>query len=92
MQIAGFPLKAIIAAAAGGSFAIVLNMLALVLIGKINEKVQPDKRVSYFVWGSGIKKQFRQLYPDSKLLVVMRLCEAGLLLSFIFLIWALGVF
>jgi hypothetical protein len=87
----GIPLRAVIAALIGGSFAIILNQLALVMIGKINEKLEPDRRISYFHWGSGIKQQFRQLYPDSKLIVVVRVDELGLVLSFVGLLWALGI-
>lgn len=92
MEIIGIPLKAVIAGFVEGGLAVILNMFALVMIGRINEKLEPDRRVSYFHWGSGIKKQFRQLYPESKLLVVVRLCELGLVLGFVGLLWALGFF
>jgi hypothetical protein len=73
----GIPLRAVIAGLTLGGFAIILNMLALVMIGRINEKLEPDKRINYFHWGSGIKKQFRQLFTDSKLLVCGARVRAG---------------
>jgi hypothetical protein len=91
MQLAGIPLRALLAGLVLGSFAVILNMLALVMIGMINHKLAPDQRISYFHWGSGIKKQFRTLYPDSKLTIAVRLCEISLVSSFIVLLWTLGI-
>ena len=91
MQLMHIPLKTIVVGLVGGSFAVILNMLALVMIGMINQKVTPEQHVSYIHWGSGVKKQFRNLYPESNLLVLVRLCEVGLVLSFIALLWAIGI-
>jgi len=86
MQFEAFPPRQLTMGLVAGGFAITANMLALIMIGKINEKVEPDQRISYFFWGSGIKKRFRELYPGSWLLAALRGCELGLVLSFVVIV------
>jgi hypothetical protein len=83
----GLPGKMLVAGFLGAGFAVALNMLALVMIGKINEKVPEGERVGYFGWSSGIKKRYRLLYPDSKLIVAVRICEVLMIVCFIVVIW-----
>ncbi len=91
MQIMGLPAKAIIVALIGGGFAIMGNMLALIIIGEINQKVSEGQRISYFWWGTGIRKQHRWLYPDSKLVLLFDTCWISLVLCFPILLWSLGI-
>ena len=72
-----------------GTFAITVNMLYLVMIGKINEKVPKNKRISYFRWGSGVKKQFRELYPTSRLLLAVNIFQALFLPTFAVGAWVI---
>ncbi|MGA2482656.1 MAG: hypothetical protein ABSF92_06025 [Candidatus Acidiferrales bacterium] len=65
----------------------ILNMLALVMIGKINQKLPEDQRVGYFGWSSRIKKQYRALYPESRWLLAVRTCEILMFASFALLVW-----
>ena len=69
-----------------GSFAIALNTLYLVMIGKINQRVRENQRISFVLWGSGVKKQLRQLYPDRKLLIAIRIGEICFFLAFLVLV------
>jgi hypothetical protein len=62
-----FPAELIIIGAVLGSLAILLNMLALVIIGKINEKVPEHERMGYLWWGTGILKRYRAIYPNGRL-------------------------
>lgn len=89
MQMMGIPIQAIAIGLVAGGFAVTLNMLALIMIGKINQKLPLDERVSYFNWGSGIKKQYRGLYPESNLIIIVRVCEILLILCFVALFWSL---
>jgi len=82
-----FNVRAIIVALLGGSFAIFANMISLVMIGKINERVQESERVSYFWWGTEVRKKFKGLYPESKLTLLLDLCVALMVLCFSILLW-----
>jgi hypothetical protein len=73
--------------------AIVLtNMISLVMIGKINERLPEGKRMSY--WGMGInpRKKFKQLYPGNKLVWLHDLCLFLTVISMVGLIrfWVFG--
>ena len=81
MQIEGISSKAVISGLALWGFAIIMEILALIMIARINQKLEPDKRLGYFRWDRRIRDQFRQLYPDSKLHILVRLCDLGLFLS-----------
>jgi hypothetical protein len=68
------PASAIICGLAFGSFAIFANMISFMMIGKINERVPENERISYFWWGTEVRKRFKRLYPDSKLTLLLDLC------------------
>jgi len=51
-----FTVRDIVIALIGGSFAIFSNMLSFIIIGKINERVPESERISYFWWGTEIRK------------------------------------
>ncbi len=87
MQLMGIPARVLVVGLLGGGFAVIGNMLALVMIGKINQKVPESERVGYFGWSSGIKKRYRLLYPDSKLIFAVRICEVSMIVCFIVGIW-----
>jgi len=42
-------------------------MVSFIMIGKINERVPESERISYFWWGTEVRKRYKQLYPASKL-------------------------
>jgi hypothetical protein len=87
--IAGFTTKEILFIAIGASFAIFANMIALVIVGQINEKVSPDQKVSYLGWSSRIRKQHRQLYPESKLVLLFDICIILMFVCFFGFCWFL---
>ena len=82
-----FSLRVIVIALIGGSFAILANMLSFIMIGRINERVPKNERVSYFWWGTEVRRRYKQLYPDSKLALLLDLCGILMVLCFPFLIW-----
>jgi hypothetical protein len=85
-------LPVIIVACLGGSFAVLGNMLYFMMIGKINERVSENDRISYFWWGTEVRKKYKQLYPERKLVLLADLCVILMVLCFLFLIrfWVFG--
>jgi hypothetical protein len=86
------PLRVIVIALLGGSFAIFANMLSFIMIGKINERVPESERISYFWWGTKVRKRYKQLYTASKLALLADVCLVLMVLSFLLLIrfWVFG--
>ena len=86
------PLPAIVIALLGGSFAIFANMLSFIMIGKINERVPENERISYFWWGTEVRKRYKQLYPTGKLALLANLCLILMVLCSLLLIkfWVFG--
>jgi hypothetical protein len=58
----------------GGGFAVAANMLALMMIGQINQNLPEGKRLSYVWWGIGIRKMHRRLFPKSMLVLLFDIC------------------
>jgi hypothetical protein len=86
------PLRVIVIALLGGSFAIFANMLSFIMIGKINERGPENERISYFWWGTEVRKRYKQLYPASKLALLADVCLVLMVISFLLLIrfWVFG--
>ncbi len=86
------PLSVIIAGCLMGSFAVLGNMLYFMMIGKINERVPENERVSYFWWGAEVRKRYKQLYPSTKLVLLADICLILMVPCFIFLVrfWVFG--
>jgi hypothetical protein len=82
-----FTLRAIVIVLIGGTFAILANMVSFIMIGKINERVPENERISYFWWGTEVRKRYKQLYPGGKLTFLLDLCVTLMVLCFPFLIW-----
>jgi hypothetical protein len=72
----------IIAGCLMASAAVLANMISLMMIGKINERVPESERISYFCWG----KRFKLLYPGNRLVFLLDSCVVMIILCFIFLI------
>jgi len=68
------PLPVIIVGLLMGSFAVLANTLSFIMIGKINERVSENERISYFWWGTEVRKRYKQLYPESRLALLLDLC------------------
>jgi len=64
------------------NFGVAASILSIVMIGRVNEKLPEGQRVSYLRWGP-IRKLHRQLYPESKLVLVYDLCTVGIGVCFI---------
>jgi hypothetical protein len=74
------------------SAAVLANMISFIMIGKINVRSPESERISYFWWGTEVRKRFKQLYPGNKLVFLLDFCVAIMILSFMFLIrlWVFG--
>jgi hypothetical protein len=87
-----FNLREIVFMCLGGSFAILSNIIYFLMIGKINERVPPDQRVSYILWGSEVKRKYSRLYPESRLTLLLNVCVTLMLVCFPLMLWSMGVF
>jgi hypothetical protein len=76
----------ICAAYFAASAAIVANMISFVMIGKINERVPEGDRISYFWWGSEVRKRFKQLYPGNRLVLLLDSCLGVMITCFVLVI------
>jgi hypothetical protein len=92
MPLIGFSFWTLAVVALGGSCAILANMISFVMIGKINERVPENERISYFWWGTEVRKRYKQLYSESKLAFFLDLCVISILVCFVVLIrlWVFG--
>jgi hypothetical protein len=86
------PLNVIVIVLLGGFFAIAANMLSFVMIGKINERVPEAERISYFWWSTGVKKRYKELFPSSKIPLLVNVCVVTLLVLFALTVrlWVFG--
>lgn len=48
--------------------AILSNMISFIMIGKINVLRADNQRISCLWWGTGVRRQFKALYPGNKLI------------------------
>lgn len=81
--MSGLPIRGIASAIVGGGFAITDNMIALVIIGKINEIVPESERVSYLSWDSSIRRRYKKLYPERKLVLLFDLSVILMVIAFL---------
>jgi hypothetical protein len=81
-----FTVRAIVVALMFGSFAIFANMISIAMIGKINERVAEGERISYFWWGTEVRKRFKELYPESRLTILFNLCVILMVVCFLVLL------
>ncbi len=87
MQLtAQIPLPAIIAVCLMATAAVLVNVIYFVMIGKINTMLPARERISYFWWGTGARKRFKQLYPGNKIVLLLDSCVVLMILSFILVI------
>ena len=82
----------IIAVCLCASAAVLANMISFAMIGKVDERVPEGQRISYFWWGTEVRKRFKQLYPGNRLVFLLDSCVVMMALCFIFLIrfWVFG--
>jgi hypothetical protein len=93
MQSTNFiPLRVIVAALLGGTFAIAANILSFLMIGKINEIAPENEQISYLRWGTEVRKRYKEFFPASKLPLLVNICFVLMLVSFVFLVrfWVFG--
>jgi hypothetical protein len=85
-------LPVIVAACLGACSAVLANTVSVVMIGKINERLPGNERISYFRWGTEVRRRFKELYPRNRLVVVLDSCVGAMILSFVLLIrfWVFG--
>jgi hypothetical protein len=85
-RVITFPILDIIVVCLGASFAIFANMLSFIMIGKINERVPENERISYLWWGTEVRKKFKQIYPDNRLVLLLDSCVVLMVLLFVLLV------
>lgn len=76
----------------GATAAVLANMISFIMIGKINTLLPERERISYLWWDTEVRKRFKQLYPEDKLVFVLDSCLVMMILCFIFLVrfWVFG--
>ena len=79
-------LPVIFAVCLGATAAVLANMISFIMIGKINTLLPERERISYLWWGTGVRKQFKQLYPGNKLVFLLNSCLVMMIFCFIFLV------
>jgi hypothetical protein len=90
MQVFGISWQLAVLGLVGGSIAILLNMLTLVIIGKINETLPERERISYLNWTSTVYQQYRRIYPRGKLVLLIRIGELAMVVWFVVAVWLLA--
>ena len=61
------------------------NTVPVVMIGKINERVPDNERISCLRWGTEVRRRFKELSPRNRLVVVLDSCVLAMILSFVLL-------
>jgi hypothetical protein len=79
-------LPVLLAGCIGGSAAAFANMIYFMIIGKINERSPENERISYFWWGTEVRMKFKQMYPGSRLVLLLDSCVVIMILCFIVVI------
>ena len=87
-----FNIKAVIFMCLSGSGAILANMISFVMIGKINERVPPSERISYIIWGTEVRRKYKELYPESHLTLLLGFCIFLMVACFPLMLWSMGIF
>jgi hypothetical protein len=82
----------IVAVCVGTSAAVSANMVSLIMVGKINERLPDDQRTSYLLWGTEVRQRFKQLYPGNRLLMALDCCVLLMIVSLIVVVkfWVFG--
>ncbi|HEX2762043.1 MAG TPA: hypothetical protein VHM27_16085 [Rhizomicrobium sp.] len=62
--------------------AISANLISVNMIGKINDQSPQHKKISYVFWGGEVRSRFKQLFPESKLVLLLDACVVAVALSF----------
>jgi len=91
MQQLTFNLWEVVFMCLGGSFAILGNIIYFDMIGKINDRVPKGERVSYLLWGTEVRKKYKELYPTSRLSLLLNVCVAFMLVCFPLMLWSMGI-
>ena len=88
----GFSLRTLAVIGFGATFAIAANMVALAMVGKINEKLPENERMSYLGWDASVRRKYKILYPHGKLVYVFDMLVALVVACFPILLWTMGFF
>jgi hypothetical protein len=74
----GMSWQLIVALVMVASIGFVVNMLGLMMIVKVNEALPERERISCWDWRRDVTKQYRRIYPRSKLPLIARIFEIAL--------------
>ena len=87
MQLLTQVWPALIAVCVGASAAFCANLVTLVMIDKINERMPESERMSHFGGGGwNVRGRFKRLYPESRLVLLRDSCAVILVLCFIVIV------
>ncbi len=82
--------------AAAGSLVILSNFLVYIMVGQVNRRLSDEEQVNYLFWYPGklarLKKLYRQLYPEGRLVLLFHLCAVLAGLFFLAFVWKFGFF
>jgi hypothetical protein len=93
MQSTNLPsIPVLIVASLGGVSALLANLISIRMIEGINKNLPAGKQLSYFWWGSEIRKEFKRQCPSSKLVLLRDFCLFLMILCFAFVVkfWVFG--
>lgn len=82
----------IVAGVLGGVSALAANLISFSMIEKLNDRLPEGQRISYFWWGTNVRKRFRQLYPENNRVLALDTCLVVMLVSFVVVVrfWVFG--
>ena len=91
-SISHISLPVIVSACLMATSAVLANTVSVVMIGKINERTPDSERISYFWWGSEVRRRFKELYPRNRLVMLLDSCVVAMMLSFVLIVrfWVFG--
>jgi len=70
------------------SCAVLANMTALIIIGKLNRKLSDEQQLSYVRWSlAEITRLYRRLYPRGRLVLLMHVFGGLMILFFLASFW-----
>jgi len=67
-------------------------MISFMMIGKINDRLPETERISYFWWGTEVRRRFKQLYPGNRLVLLLDSCVVLMVFCSILVVrfWVFG--
>jgi hypothetical protein len=72
------------------------NLVLYAIVGEVNRKLPEDQQFKYLFWYPAkfgkVKKEYRRLYPKSRLALMFNVCVGVSALLMLACVWRLGFF